>query len=183
MHKEGLLPLTLNNGLIYYQPCYYCKNAKETIISPQTILAASDVLVHWTQTGHKDGSPGTLCFDNNSGILSFLMTLENSDGLHYCPTDAFTVDQDPVQCNAPIIRCVPAPSPPVNRRNKEYIPVSRNCIMESEIWMLRLGSPSEDQLDLMAGHVTGIPSAFKYHPFWHIDWKEEACIQKQKALR
>ncbi len=49
--------------------------------------------------------------------------------------------------------------------------------------MLRLGSPGEDQLDLMAGHVTGIPSAFKYHPFWHIDCKEEACIQKQKALR
>ena len=126
--------------------------------------------------GHKDGSPGTIRFDSNSGILSFLMTLENRDGLYYCPTDAFTVDRDPVRCNAPIIRHVAALSPPVNRCNKEYIPVSRNCITESELWMLHLGSPSEDQLDLMAGHVTGIPSAFKYHLFRHIDWKEEARI-------
>ena len=32
--KKGLLPLTLNNGSIYYQPCYYCKNTVEIIISP-----------------------------------------------------------------------------------------------------------------------------------------------------
>jgi hypothetical protein len=44
----------------YYQPCYYYKNAIETIISPQAILAASDMLVRWTQTGHEDGSPGTV---------------------------------------------------------------------------------------------------------------------------
>jgi hypothetical protein len=28
--KRGLLPLTLANGSVYYQPCYYCKNAVET---------------------------------------------------------------------------------------------------------------------------------------------------------
>jgi hypothetical protein len=39
--KHGLLPLTLNDGAIYYQPCNYCKNAVETIISPQAILMAS----------------------------------------------------------------------------------------------------------------------------------------------
>jgi hypothetical protein len=43
--KRGLLPLTLADGLVCFQPCYYCKNAVETIISPQAILAASDVLV------------------------------------------------------------------------------------------------------------------------------------------
>jgi hypothetical protein len=64
--KKGLLPLTLNDSSIYYQPCYYCKNAVETIISLQVILAASDVLVRWTQTGHKDGSPSTICFDSDS---------------------------------------------------------------------------------------------------------------------
>jgi hypothetical protein len=25
--KQGLLPLTLDDGLIYCQPCFYCKNA------------------------------------------------------------------------------------------------------------------------------------------------------------
>jgi hypothetical protein len=43
--KRGLLPLMLADGTVYYQPCYYCKNAVETIISPQAILAASDVLI------------------------------------------------------------------------------------------------------------------------------------------
>jgi hypothetical protein len=58
--KRDLLPLTLADGSFYYQPCYYCKNAVETIISPQAILAASDVLMRWTQMSHKDGSPGTI---------------------------------------------------------------------------------------------------------------------------
>ncbi len=55
--KKGLLPLTLDDELFYYQTCYYCKNAVETIISPQAILAASDVLVWWTQM---DGSLGRI---------------------------------------------------------------------------------------------------------------------------
>jgi hypothetical protein len=173
----------LDDGAVYYQPCYYCKNAVETIISPQAILTASDVLIHWTQTGHKDGSPGTIRFDSDSSLLSFTMTLENKDGLYYCPTDAFTVAQDPVRCNVPLIRCAIVPPPPVKRRHKSYNPVSRNCITELELWMLRLGSPGEDQLNLMSGRVTGLPPEFKYHAFWHIDWKEEARVQKQKALK
>jgi hypothetical protein len=40
--KRGLLPLTLQDGSIYYQPCYYCKNTTETIISPEAILASSN---------------------------------------------------------------------------------------------------------------------------------------------
>ncbi len=43
--KCGLLPLMLADGTVYYQPCYYCKNVVETIISPQAILAASDILI------------------------------------------------------------------------------------------------------------------------------------------
>ena len=54
---------------------------------------------------------------------------------------------------------------------------------ESEVWMLRLGSPGEQQLDLLPGNVMGIPHGFHYHPFRFIDWKEEARIQKQAALR
>jgi hypothetical protein len=47
--------------------------------------------------------------------------------------------------------------------------------------MLRLGSPGEDQLDLLTGNVTGIPPGFHYHRFCFIDWKEEARVQKQAA--
>jgi hypothetical protein len=49
--------------------------------------------------------------------------------------------------------------------------------------MLRLGLPGKDQLDLLPGNVTGIPPGFHYHPFHFLDWKEEARIQKQAALR
>ena len=58
--KKGLIPLTLTDGSVYYQPCYYCKNATETIISPEAILAVSDTLVHWTQEGHCDNAPGSI---------------------------------------------------------------------------------------------------------------------------
>ena len=92
--KKGLLPLTLDDGSIYYQPCYYCKNAVETIVSSQAILAASDVLVHWTQTDHRDGSSGKIHFESDSGLLAFMITLENRDGLYYCPSDMFMVDED-----------------------------------------------------------------------------------------
>lgn len=54
---------------------------------------------------------------------------------------------------------------------------------ESEVWMLQLGLPGEQQLDLLPGNVTGIPHNFQYHPFWFLDWKEEARIQKQAAQR
>jgi hypothetical protein len=49
--------------------------------------------------------------------------------------------------------------------------------------MQRLGCPGKDQLDLLPGNLTGIPHTFQYHPFRFIDWKEEARIQKQAALR
>jgi hypothetical protein len=67
----------------------------ETIISQQAILAVSEVLVRWTQTGHKDGSLGKVRFESESGLLSFMITLENRDGLYYFPTDVFAVENDP----------------------------------------------------------------------------------------
>ncbi len=44
--KWGLLLLTLSNGMTYYQPCYYCANMVETIISPAVVLATSDQLYY-----------------------------------------------------------------------------------------------------------------------------------------
>jgi hypothetical protein len=93
--KQGLIPLTLSDGSIYYQPCYYCKNAVETIISLEAIVAASNTLVHWTQEGHKGSDPGSICFSSDSGLYSITLSLEKRDGLYYCPMDAFTIDRDP----------------------------------------------------------------------------------------
>ena len=47
--KRGLLPLTVSDGTIYYQPRFYCANLVETIISPAAVLASSDVFVSWQQ--------------------------------------------------------------------------------------------------------------------------------------
>ena len=43
--KHGLLPLTLSDGSIYYQRCFYCANLVEAIISPAAFLASSNVFV------------------------------------------------------------------------------------------------------------------------------------------
>jgi hypothetical protein len=134
--KKGLLPLTLDDGSIYYQPCFYCKKAVETIVSPQAILAASDVLVRWTQTGHKDGSPGKVQFESESGLLAYTITLENRDGLYYCPSDVFTLEED-APCKASRILYRASIDPPtIKQRQKSYDPVSLDHIAESELWML-----------------------------------------------
>jgi hypothetical protein len=41
---RGMTPLQLDNGSIYWQVCYFCTNAVETIIFPQAIVDSSDVL-------------------------------------------------------------------------------------------------------------------------------------------
>ena len=59
--------------------------------------------------------------------------------------------------------------------------MSRARQVESEVWLTRLGSPGEGQLDLLPGHVIGMPPVFEYHPFRSIDFKEQAYIRKQDA--
>ena len=100
--KKGFIPLTLLDGSVYYQLCYYCKNATETIISPKAIIAASDTLVHWTQEGHRGDAPGSIRFSSDSGLYSITLHLEKWDGLYYCPTDVFTVKKDPVHHHIPV---------------------------------------------------------------------------------
>ncbi len=67
--KQGFIPLTLADGSIHWQVCYYCANMAETIISSQAILASSNVFALWTMTGFKDGSPGFIRFDSHNGLL------------------------------------------------------------------------------------------------------------------
>jgi len=75
--KRGLLPLTLSDGSIYSQTCFFCANMVETIISPAAILASSDVFYYWNQEGCKDPTaPGRIQFTSKDGILSMYFDLE-----------------------------------------------------------------------------------------------------------
>jgi hypothetical protein len=73
--KRGYLPLQLSNGSTHWQLCFYCKNAVETIISPQAILENSDVFYSWTKTGQ-------IRFDSHDGLLTMTITLDFHDGLY-----------------------------------------------------------------------------------------------------
>jgi hypothetical protein len=55
--------------------------------------------------------------------------------------------------------------------------------LESEVWLLCLGSPGVNQLDNLPQLTTGLPPVFDYHPFCFIDFKEQARIRKQAAQR
>ena len=173
----------------------------ETIISPQTILEFSDVFASWTQTGFKDGHPGQIRFDSHDGLVTMQLDLNYRGGLYYCPTDIFTVDKSPVHRLA-IIHSIDHPNPyPINTttllvqrlwsqappvtllRPSLFTPTSKSKQVESEVWLLRLGSPGVHQLDVLPGNVTGLPSVFKYHPFRFINFKEQARIRKQAAQR
>jgi hypothetical protein len=164
--KHGLLPLTLSDGTIYYQTRFYCVHMVETIISPAAILASSNVFYYWTQDGCKDPTvPGRIRFTSKDGLLSMFFYLEYRDGLYYCSTDVFAVDHDNSvrvccrQTNAPLsadVKCIPSKFAPATSRARQ---------VESEVWLLCLGSPGEGQLDILPGNVTGTPAVFEYHPF------------------
>ena len=73
--RQGYLPWTLSDGSTHWQLRFYCKNAVETIISPQAILASSEVFASWTQTGFKDGCLGQIRFDSHDGLVTMKMDL------------------------------------------------------------------------------------------------------------
>jgi hypothetical protein len=138
--KRGLLPLTLSDGRTYYQPCYYCANMVETIISLAAILASLDQLYYWTQVGCKDPTtPGRLKFTSRDGHFSITFELEYREGLYYCTSDIYTLDADPTptQCH-----CTVAPkAPSVHCTPPKFSPTTKARQDESEVWMLRFGSP------------------------------------------
>ena len=185
---RGMTPLQLDDGSIYWQVCYFCKNAVETIISPQAIVDSSDVFQSWQQTGYRNGvsTPGCIRFDSHDGLLTMNMSLVLHNGLHYCPTDVYAVDTLPALRYSPAVQRVVGPEslpgfPPVprtTRSQERFLPVSKAKQVESEVWLLHLGSPGVRQLDLLPGRVTGIPADFRYHPFHYIDHKEHASVKK-----
>jgi len=180
---RGMTPIQLDDGSIYWQVCYFCANVVETIIFPQAIVDLSDVFQSWHQTGYRCGisTPGCIQFDSHDGLVTMSMTLVLHDGLHYCPTDVYAVDTMPASRFLPAVRRMACPAtlpvPGESRSHECFIPVSKAKQVESEVWLLRLGSPGVHQLDMLPGRITGIPSGFKYHPFHYIDHKEQASIK------
>jgi hypothetical protein len=90
--KRGYTPLTCKYGSIYWQLCFFCANVVKTIISPQAILASSNVFYSWIQTRFKDGWPGSIRFDSVDGLVSMHINLDYLDGLYYCQNNVHTVD-------------------------------------------------------------------------------------------
>jgi hypothetical protein len=120
-----------------------------------------------------------LRFYSDSGLASMTLTLTKQDGLYYTHTDVFKVDRDPLCHVALKANRLATLTPPKTRAtHHQYTPVSKTAHTEAELWMVRLGSPGEDQLDMLPGNVTRIPSEFHYHPFRFIDFKEQARIRK-----
>ena len=111
--KRGFIPLTLSDGTIHWQLCYYSANAVKTIISPQAILGSSDLFASWTMTEYKDNRPGAIRFDSHDGVINMVIDLVCRDGLYYCPTDVFTLGT-----RTTIIDCSPLPSPTVPNINR-----------------------------------------------------------------
>ena len=99
--------------------------------------------------------------------------------------DVYAVDTMPASRFLPAVRHVVSPAtlqvPGKSRSHEWFIPASKAKQVESEVWLLCLGSTGVHQLDMLPGRVTGIPSDFKYHPFHYIDHKEQASIKKRPA--
>jgi hypothetical protein len=93
--KQGLLLLTLVNGLTYYLTCFYCPNMVKTIISLVAILAASDVFVRWNQEGYKDPSvPGSIRFTSHDDLVLMYFKLHCRSGLYNCSSNVYTLDHN-----------------------------------------------------------------------------------------
>jgi hypothetical protein len=84
--------------------------------------------------------------------------------------------------------CIPAKStttrptvwqPTLPRSRVLVRPTNLTCQLESELWAACLGHCGKDQLHSLATHVNGLPNSFEFHPFCHIDWKEQAQTHKQ----
>jgi hypothetical protein len=125
-----------------------------------------------------------------------IISLECCDGLYYCPTDVFTLGKTPLshrhdaQPTRPPSTPVPnvhsviyRPPPQVLCHSSCFEPTSKARQLESKVWLLRLGSPGVQQLDVLPQNATGIPAVFEYHPFCFVNFKEQARIWKQAAQR
>jgi hypothetical protein len=156
------------------------------MISPQAIVDSSDVFRSWHQTGYCNGdsTPVSIRFDSYDSFLSMTMTLVHHEGLHYCPTDTYTVGHTPATRYSLVLNRIAlagGAGPAKGPTHSCFVPTTKAKQVESEVWLLCLGLPGVHQLDLLPGCVTGIPLDFRYHPFHFIDHNEQALLKKQPA--
>ncbi len=105
------------------------------------------------------------------------MVLTKREGLYYTHTDVLTVDKNLVRRSSHTVQRLATPHTTGTRwSDPKFRPVSKAAHTESELWMVWLGFPGEDQMDMLPGNVTSIPSTFQFHPFRFVDFKEQACI-------
>ncbi len=83
---RGLLALPTTTGDTICQPCYFCKQATEMIMSPDAILKSNNKLDQWIQISHKGNAPGFILFSGPSPNNTFTIHLIKQDGLYYCPS-------------------------------------------------------------------------------------------------
>ena len=86
-NRMGYLPMTMEDGLMHYQPFLVNKQASDTIMSPEAIKQSCPDFYLYQQEGFKDTSPGLLAFYDASGSLLQRLTLHKKNGLYYCPID------------------------------------------------------------------------------------------------
>jgi hypothetical protein len=68
--KQSLLPLTLTDGSYYYQPCFYCANLVETIISPSAILSLHPAMSLTDGSRLVTRNPASLAASNSRATMA-----------------------------------------------------------------------------------------------------------------
>ncbi len=103
------------------------------------------------------------------------------------PATTTTADANGAPICPPRTPTKPAPSGPdarAPRLPRSWVsvhPTNLACQLESEFWATCLGHCSKDKLIVLANRANGLPNTFKFHPFWHMDWKVQARIRKSVA--
>ena len=122
----------------------------------------------WRQTGYKNpDTPGKLELMDAAGSVTGTLSLHRKINLYYCVTNTFALEHDESRSAC----------------SRTFAPVSKASQVESETWLLRLGSPCENQLQLLPRCSTGLPDKLECHPFRYNDSKEQASIKKQPASK
>jgi hypothetical protein len=105
--------------------------------------------------------------DNNPRTAT--IPIESTTGSPTSVPTYLTPSRSPVQ----------QPAPPRSRVSVRPTNLARQ--LESELWAACLGHCGKDQLISLATRADDLPNSFKFHPFWYINWKEQARIRKHAA--
>jgi hypothetical protein len=101
------------------------------------------------------------------------VSLHSINGLYYCPLDVLAVDSKPTHPTS-VSKVSFNTHIPHLRTPSKCKPVPKDCQIELEVWSLHLGCPGGDQLDILPGNVSGLPSVLEYHPFQFVDFHAQA---------